>query len=94
LFVRDHPLPGFRGVNSKLDTVDVARPREIQSKFLSNTTGTRRKNYHPIAETSCFSNVMRNEHDCLVPRLPYSLKITIELLTSQRIKSGKRLIHQ
>ncbi len=81
-------------MDSKVDTVDVARPRQVHGKFLPNATGTRRKNYHPIAKTSCLSNVMRNEHDCFLPRFPDPLKISIELLTSQRIKSRKRFIHQ
>ena len=37
---------------------------------------------------------MRNKHVCFVPRFPDSLQIPIELLTSQRIQSGKRFIHQ
>src|SRR5262249_26230978 len=84
----------FRGVNRQVDTVDVARPRQVHSKFFANATWTRRKNYHSVAETSCLANVMCHKHDCFVPRFPDSLKIPIELLTSQRIKSGKRLIHQ
>src|SRR6185436_16715338 len=84
----------FRSMNGKIDTVDVARSRQVHSKLFSNTAGTRRKNYHAIAETSCLADVVRNKHDCFVPRFPDSLKVSIELLTSQRIESSKRLIHQ
>jgi hypothetical protein len=56
--------------------------------------GRGEKNYHTIAETSCFADVVRNKYDCFVPRFPDSLKISIELLTSQRIESSKRLVHQ
>src|SRR6266487_506679 len=79
----------LRSMNGKIDTVDVARPREIHSKLFSNATGTRRKNYHAIAKTSCLADVVRDKHDCFVPRFPDSLKISIELLTSQRIESSK-----
>src|SRR6478736_7418528 len=91
IFQRFH---NFRRMNGKIDTVDIARPRQVHSKLFSNTTGTRRKNYHTIAETSCLANVVRNKHDCFVPRFPNSLKVSIELLTSQCIESSKRLIHQ
>src|SRR4029450_2536657 len=84
----------FRGVNRQVDTVDVARPRQIHSKFFSNATRTRRKNYHAVAETSGLADVVRDKHDCFVPRFPDSLKIAIELLTGQRIESSKRLVHQ
>src|SRR5262249_31865759 len=81
-------------VNSQVDTVDVARPRQVHSKLFPNATGTRGKNNHPIAETSCLADVMRNEHDCLVSGLPDSLKIAVELLASKRIKSSKRFVHE
>src|SRR5206468_3829226 len=84
----------FGGVNRKIDAVDVARPRQVHSKFFPNPTGTRRKYNHPITETSCLAHVVRNKHYRFVPRFPDSLQIPIELLTSQRIKSGKRFIHQ
>src|SRR5262249_390943 len=37
---------------------------------------------------------MRNKHDCFISRFPDSLKIPIELLTCERIKGSKGLIHQ
>src|SRR6476659_3588324 len=81
-------------MNGKIDTVDVARPRQVDSKLFSNATGTRRKNYNTIAERSCLADVVCDKHECFVPRFPDSLKIAIEVLTSQRIESSKRLIHQ
>ena len=81
-------------MNGKIDTVDVARPRQVHSNFFSNATGTRRKNYYTIAEASCLADVVRDKHDCFVPRFPDSLKVSIELLTSERIESSKRLVHR
>ena len=63
-------------------------------EFLPNATGMRRKEEHAIAQASCLSNVMRNEHNRFLARLPDSLNIPVELLASQRIERGKRFIHQ
>src|SRR5207342_3150930 len=48
----------FRSMNGKIDTVDVARPRQVHSKLFSNATRTRRKNYYAVAETSCLADVV------------------------------------
>src|SRR5215472_3516181 len=53
-----------------------------------------RKDKNSIPQACRFANVVRDKDDCFVPRFPNSLKIPIELLTSQRIKSSKGLIHQ
>src|SRR5437762_855985 len=82
------------GIGGELDTVQVARSRQLDYEFLLHPSGMRRKQQDPITQTNCFPDVVSDKDNGFASRFPNALEIAIKLLAGERIEGGKRLIHQ
>ena len=82
------------GIGGELDTVQVARSRQLDYEFLLDPTRMRRKKQDPIAQTNRFPDVVGDKDNGFASRFPNALEIAIKLLAGEGIKGGERLIHQ
>src|SRR6267142_581381 len=82
------------GIGGELDTIQVARSRQLDYEFLLHPTRMRRKKQDPITQTNRFTNVVGDKDNGFAARFPNALEIAIKLLAGESIKGGERLIHQ
>jgi hypothetical protein len=82
------------GIGGELDTVQVARSRQLDYEFLLDPTRMRRKKEDSIAQANRFPNVVGDKDNGFAARFPNALKITIELLAGQGIEGSEGFIHQ
>src|SRR4029077_10048265 len=70
------------------------RPFEIDLELFANSPRIRRKQKDPIAQTGSFADVVCDEQDRFLTRLPDLLEVAVKLFASQRIQRSERFIHQ
>src|SRR6266513_4464556 len=80
-------------IGGELDTVQIARSRQLDYEFLLHPSGTRRKQQDPITQTNCFPDVVSDKDNGFASRFPNALKIAIKLLAGKGIEGGEGLIH-
>src|SRR6266850_438385 len=82
------------GIGGELDTIQVARSRQLDYEFLLHPTRMRGKKENPIAQTNRFADVVGDKDNGFASRFPNALKIAIELLAGEGIEGSEGLIHQ
>src|SRR6266446_3398888 len=82
------------GIGGELDTVQVARSRQLDYKFLLHPTRMRRKKQDSITQTNRFADVMGDKDKGFASRFPNALEIAIQLLAGEGIEGSEGLIHQ
>src|SRR6266566_8254104 len=82
------------GIGGELDTIQVARSRQLDYEFLLHPSWMRRKKQDPITQTNRFADVVSDKDNGFAPRFPNALEIAIKLLAGKSIEGGERLIHQ
>src|SRR6266436_1185557 len=82
------------GVGGELDTVQVARSRQLDYEFLLHPTRMRRKKQDPIAQANRFPNVVGDKDNGFASRFPNALEIAVKLLAGESIEGSEGFIHQ
>src|SRR5437016_7619570 len=82
------------GIGGELDTIQVARSRQLDYEFLLHPTRMRRKKQDPIAQANRLPNVVGDKDNGFAARFPNALEIAIKLLTGEGIEGSEGLIHQ
>ena len=82
------------GISGELDTVQVARPRQLDYEFLLHPSRMRRKKEDPIAQANRFTDVMGDKDNGFASLFPNALEIAIKLLAGEGIEGGEWFIHQ
>src|SRR6266436_297301 len=81
-------------IGRELDTVQVARSRQLDYEFLLHPSRMRRKKQDPIAQANRFPNVVGDKDNGFAARFPNALEIAIKLLAGEGIEGSEGLIHQ
>src|SRR6266436_3896485 len=81
-------------VSGKIDTINVARSRQIYRKFFVNASGMRGKKQDTISQARRFADVVRDKDDGFTTGFPNLLNVAVKLLASQGIKRGERFVHE
>src|SRR5438034_5552523 len=81
------------GIGGELDTVQVARSRQLDYEFLLHPSRMRGKKQDPIAQTNRFADVMGDKDNGFASRFPNALEVAIKLFAGESIEGGEGLIH-